>query len=63
LDALDGVATCNVEGSWIVVGSTRENCNYILRGLIEREIRVLELREDTPDLEDMFINSTAGKVT
>lgn len=63
IDALDDVATCEIENGWITAGSTQENCNFILKALLDHEIQVLEMQEDKPDLEDMFIHSTAGEVT
>jgi ABC-2 type transport system ATP-binding protein len=63
LEGLDGVTSCEVETGWLVAGSEEENCNFVLQALIDLEIRVLELHEDKPDLEDLFITSTAGKVT
>ena len=63
LNALDDVATCEIENDWVIAASVRDNCNFILRALLDRDIQILEVHEDKPGLEDMFIHSTAGKVT
>ncbi|MEZ5329172.1 MAG: ABC transporter ATP-binding protein [Verrucomicrobiales bacterium] len=63
LEALGDVITCEIENGWVIAASAQDNCNFILRELLDRDIQVLELQEDKPDLEDMFIHSTAGEVT
>ena len=60
---LDDVASCEIKDDWVIAASTVDNCNFILRALLDRDIQILELHEDKPDLEDMFIHHTAGKVT
>ncbi|MEZ5330163.1 MAG: hypothetical protein R3F19_34385 [Verrucomicrobiales bacterium] len=59
--ALGDVITCEIENGWVIAASAQDNCNFILRELLDRDIQVLELQEDKPDLEDMFIHSTAGR--
>ncbi|MGK0190398.1 MAG: ABC-2 type transport system ATP-binding protein [Verrucomicrobiales bacterium] len=63
LEALADIISCEVENDWVVAASSRENSNFILRELLNHDIQILELQEDKPDLEDMFIHSTAGEVT
>ena len=63
LEGLDDVASCEIKDDWVIAASTLDNCNFILRALLERDIQILELHEDKPDLEDMFIHHTTGKVT
>ena len=60
---LPGVVSCEVVDCWLHVASAETNCNYILRDLIEAGLEILELHEDRLDLEDVFIQSTRGRVT
>ena len=63
VEHLQGVSNCAVENGWLIAGIESENGNFVLKALIDAGIRVLELHEEKADLEDLFINSTAGKVT
>ncbi|MEM7384581.1 MAG: DUF4162 domain-containing protein, partial [Verrucomicrobiota bacterium] len=63
ITGLGGVVECQSENEWLVVSSEEQNCNYVLSRLIEEGIEILEMKEDEPDLEDIFIHSTEGKVT
>ena len=47
----------------IVMTSDEANSNYILAALLQHEIRVQQFVENETNLEDIFMRSTAGKVT
>ncbi len=61
--ALDGVLGCEITERHLEIGSQEQNCNYILRCLLDEDIEILGMSEDKPDLEDIFIKSTKGEVT
>ncbi len=46
-----------------MINSEEQDSNFILAEMIEHNIRVLQFAEDEPDLEEIFMRSTAGKVT
>ena len=60
---LAGVASCELRDQVLVIGSDEPNCNFLLAALLEHDIRVLQFAEDEPNLEEIFLRSTAGKVT
>src|SRR5262249_7515280 len=43
--------------------SDEPNCNFVLAELLRHQLHILEFAEDEPDLEEIFMRSTAGKVT
>jgi ABC-2 type transport system ATP-binding protein len=57
------VASCERRDQVLVIRSDEPNCNFVLAALLEHDIRVLQFAEDEPDLEEIFLRSTAGKVT
>ena len=61
--ALEDVNECEVVDSELTVSTGREEANFILAELIQKNIHILAMAEDRPDLEDVFIRSTKGKVT
>ncbi len=60
---LDDVLKCEIFQGRLEVASVNANCNFILRCLLDNDIEVLELVEDRPNLEDIFIASTKGVVS
>ena len=60
---LSHVNQCEIVGSELSVSSDQEEANFILAALIEAKIHIVAMAEDRPDLEDVFIRSTKGKVT
>jgi len=63
LRRLEGVLGCEVENASLTVASEQANCNFILSRLIQAEIEILEMHEERPDLEDIFLESTKGIVS
>jgi ABC-2 type transport system ATP-binding protein len=63
LGRLAGVASCEHRDPFVVVGSDEPNCNFVLAELLKHDIRVLQFADDEPNLEEIFMRSTAGKVT
>lgn len=63
LAKLDGVKTCVHRDQFLVVESDGTAGNRVLAELIAREIRILQFADDEPNLEEIFMRSTAGKVT
>ncbi len=57
------VLRCEVEHGMLLVDSIAGSLNPILAILIEHEIEILEMREERPDLEDIFMSSTDGIVS
>ncbi len=60
---LNGVASCDIRDQNIVITSDESNSNYLLAALLEHGIRVLQFSENETNLEEIFMRSTAGKVT
>lgn len=60
---LPGVAGCELREPFLIVSSDEPNCNFVLAELLKHEIHILQFAEDEPDLEEIFMRSTAGKVT
>lgn len=63
LTSLPGVTSIERQESLLLIGSDQPNRNFVLAELIKRDIRVLQFSEDEPSLEEIFMQSTAGKVT
>ncbi len=63
LSALEDVISCRQSDGWLIVASREENCNYLLRTLLDHEIEVLGMTEEAADLESIFIQTTKGEVT
>lgn len=63
LRALPRVAACELREQQIMVNSDDSNSNYLLAALLQADIRVLQFAENEVNLEDIFMRSTAGKVT
>ena len=63
LEELDGVASCRKQEPFLIVSSDAPDGNFILAALLEQDVRILHFSEDEPDLEEIFMRSTVGKVT
>lgn len=63
LNTLSGVASCDTRDQCLVITSDDPNSNYILAALLQHQIRVLQFSENETNLEEIFMRSTAGKVT
>ena len=63
LKRLPGVKSCEERDQMLVIVSDEPNSNFVLAEMLKLEIRVLHFTEDQPDLEEIFMRSTAGKVT
>jgi ABC-2 type transport system ATP-binding protein len=63
LTQLAGVASCERRDQLLVIGTDEPDCNFVLAELLKHDIRVLRFAEDEPNLEEIFMRSTAGMVT
>ncbi len=63
LGKLTGVASCEVRDQNLIISSDEPNSNYLLAALLQNEIRVLQFSENEVNLEEIFMRSTAGRVT
>lgn len=63
LTQLAGVNTCEQREQFMVIGSDEPNGNFLLAELLKHDIRILQFSEDELNLEEIFMRSTAGKVT
>lgn len=57
------VLSCDIIAGQLEVASREENCNFILRLLLDAEVEIFEMREEKPDLEGIFMASTKGLVS
>lgn len=60
---LEPVTSCDERDGFLVVHSELENGNFVLAELLKHDIRIVQFAEDEPNLEEIFMRSTAGKVT
>jgi ABC-2 type transport system ATP-binding protein len=60
---LPNVVSCEQRDQSLVIGSDDPNCNFVLAALLKHDIRVLQFAEYESNLEEIFMRSTAGKVT
>ncbi len=63
LSKLTGVASCDTRDQNLVITSDEPDSNYLLAALLQHQIRVLQFSENETNLEEIFMRSTAGKVT
>ena len=63
LAQLAGVTSCERRDQFLVIDSDEPNGNFVLAELLRHDIRILQFAEDEPNLEEIFMRSTAGKVT
>jgi len=61
--ALAEVVSCDHRDQFLVINSEEPNGNFVLAELLKHDIRILQFAEDEPNLEEIFMRSTAGKVT
>ena len=57
------VTSCERRDQFLVIGTDEPNCNFVLALLLDHDIRVLQFAEHEASLEEIFMRSTAGKVT
>jgi ABC-2 type transport system ATP-binding protein len=57
------VTSCERREQFLVLTSDEQNANFALLALIEHDIRILQFGDDGPNLEEIFLWSTTGKVT
>lgn len=57
------VISCEVRDQFLIVATNAEDSNVLLSTLIENSIHISLYSEEETNLEDIFMNSTAGKVT
>lgn len=60
---LDSVSDCEVRDQFLVLNHTAANGNFLLKELLARDLHVQFFAEDEPNLEEIFMRSTEGKVT
>jgi len=63
LRSLAGVKSCEVREQFLVIDTDEPTGNFVLAELLQHDIRILQFAEDAPNLEEIFMRSTAGKVT
>jgi ABC-2 type transport system ATP-binding protein len=63
MERLEQVIGCRTEGNVLCLTSRSPDCNVLLKALIAADIQVLDMREERPDLEDIFMESTRGVVS
>lgn len=63
LTRLAGVTSCEQRDQFLVISSDEPNYNFVLAELLRYDIRILQFAEDEPNLEEIFMRSTIGKVT
>lgn len=63
LSRLPGVNSCEQRDQFVVVDTDEPDGNFVLAALLENDIRIIQFAEDAPNLEEIFMRSTAGKVT
>lgn len=63
LKALADVESCEDRDGMLVVSTQQPNGNFVLAEMLQHNIRVIQFAEDAPNLEEIFMRSTAGKVT
>ena len=63
LRGLPDVESCEDRDGTLVINTNQENGNFVLAAMLEHNIRVVQFAEDAPNLEEIFMRSTAGKVT
>ena len=63
LQKLSQVISCDRREQTLVISSDSVNGNFVLAEMLKHDIRVIQFAEDAPNLEDIFMRSTAGKVT
>lgn len=63
LTQLAAVTSCEKRDQFLVLGSEEPNGNFVLAELLKHDIRILQFAENEPNLEEIFMRSTAGKVT
>lgn len=63
LTALSAVTACEQRDQFLVISSDEPDGNFVLAELLRHDIRIVQFAEDEPDLEEIFMRSTAGKVT
>lgn len=63
LSALPQVSSCDHQDDFLAISTEEPNANFILSTVLQHDIRVLQFAEGELNLEDIFMKSTAGKVT
>lgn len=63
ITSMESVASCVERDGFLVIDADVDQGNAILAVLIHHEIRISQFAEDEPNLEEIFMRSTAGKVT
>lgn len=61
--SLPGVESCDTRDQNLAITSNDPNSNTILAAMLQHQIRVLQFSENEANLEEIFMRSTAGKVT
>ena len=60
---VEHVLSCEQRDQCLVVESDATDGNAVLSELLKHNIRILQFADDEPNLEEIFMRSTAGKVT
>lgn len=63
LNDLTGVQSCESRDQCLAVSTDQSSGNFVLAELLQHDIQILQFVEDEMNLEEIFMRSTAGKVT
>lgn len=63
ISKLAHVISCQRREQFLVIDSDVPHGNVILAELLRHDVRILQFAEDEPNLEEIFMRSTVGKVT
>ena len=63
LSALEPVNAVDERDQFLVIDTEEQDGNFVLKALLEHDMRIVEFAEDAPNLEEIFMRSTVGKVT
>ena len=63
LKATSGVKSFELRDQSFVIDSDEPNGNFLLAELMKHDVHIVQFAEDKPDLEEIFMRSTAGQVT
>lgn len=63
ISELDEAVSCELRDQFLVVDTSAADGNFLLRALLDANLRIVQFAEDAPNLEEIFMRSTVGKVT
>lgn len=63
VSGLPAVIACEERDQTLVIQTAEPTGNFVLAALLKHDVHILRFTEDVPNLEEIFMQSTAGKVT